>query len=296
MNVRFIRDDGEKLALTLADGFVEKSTDDYLPAKSLRTSMFTYSGDDGGQMVDQNYDPWEITFAGFLKRTRANEVWAIRQKFMTFFAKRHNFTAVFKRSDGVTMAILKGWVSSAPQVTLSGKLDHVQNYSVTLTFGDPYLYAYKEDENGDQVYSDTITVPKYDDSEGDQGYASSAGGYVYYGGGYVYIGAKVMIPVFTIDSIRDINPVWRVTGQASNPKITNLTNNKALQYDGTIPAGQELVVDCQNQIAMIGTADVTRFMSGEWLTLDIGQNKIRYDTTEANDTTSSTLEWNRVLG
>lgn len=294
MKARFIRDDGERLSLTMAEGFVDKSTDDWLSDKPLRTSMFTYSGADGGQMVAQNYDPWPIKFTGFLKRGTANEVWTIRQRFMTFFAKQHNFTAVFDRCDGQSMAVLNGWVSTAPQVALSGKLDNIQNYSVVLTFGDPYLYSYSEDDKGNQVYSKTLTVERFSTDVPD-GYAYGAGGYIYYGDGYVYIGGVALTPTVNNDSIRDIAPVWRVEGVAINPSITNLTTNKQLKYSGTIGVGQELVVDCYNQTAMIGTADVTRYMNGEWLTLAVGNNRVRYET-DNEGAPASTLEWNEVIG
>ena len=295
MKVRFIRDDGERLEIGGPSGLVNGGTDDWFPAKTLRTSSFNYADADGGQMVKQHYDPWPVTFSGYIRKRNVAQVAEARNEFLKFFTTNHYFTAVFTDCNGTPMAGMSGWISSSPQVTLRGKLDAHPTFSVQLTFGDPYLYEYAEDDEGNPVYANSIQVPKYSDTNDAAGYMYVGGGYIYYAGGYAYIGAQSAIPVINVNSVQSVAPVWTVTGQATNPSITNLTTNTEMRYTGTIAAGQTLVVDCLNQTAMIGTADVSRYLSGDWLTLVPGNNQLQYETTSDDDTQSSTLSWNGVV-
>lgn len=295
MRVRFVRDDGEKLSFDWSTGLVDQSTDDWFPSKTLRTSMFTYADADGGQMVKQNYDPWPITFSGYVRKATTAATTAARGELLSFFAKNHYFTAVFTDCDGTQMSAMSGWVSTAPQVVLRGKLDAHPTFTLQLTFGDPYLYEYAEDEDGNPIYANSIQVPKYTDTNEAAGYMYAGGGYIYYGGGYAYIGAQSAIPTINVNSVQSVAPIWTVEGQATNPSITNLTTNTEMKYTGTIAAGQTLVVDCLNQTAMIGTADVSRYLSGDWLTLVPGGNQLQYETTSDDDAQSSTLSWNGVV-
>ena len=131
--------------------------------------------------------------------------------------------------------------------------------------------------------------------EATNGYRYSGGGYVYYGGGYVYYGARHTDTTVFIDSVIDIAPVWRVVGPAKNPTLLNNTTNKQISYNGTIRDGQVLVVDCQNQTATIGTANVAKNVDGEWMTLASGNNIMSYQT-DNTDAPACKLEWNEVLG
>lgn len=295
MRVRFVRDDGEKLEIGGASGLVNGGTDDWFPAKPLRTSQFNYADADGGQMVKQHYDPWTITFSGYIRRHGPALIRESRNDLLHFFANNHYFTAIFTDCTGTEMAGMSGWVSSAPQVVLRGKLDAHPTFTLQLTFGDPFLYEYAEDEEGNPIYAHSITVPKYVDTSEGEGYMYSGSGYIYFGGGYAYIGQQSQIPTINVDSIQAVAPVWKVAGLATNPTITNLTTNTEMSYSGTIAEGQTLVVDCLNQTAMIGTADVSRYLSGDWLTLVPGDNQLQYESTGKDDAESSTLEWNGVI-
>ena len=295
MRVRFIRDDGERLAMNGASGLVSQATDDWMPAKTLRTSSFTYADADGGQMVKQHYDPWPITFRGYIVRPTTARTTAARNELLRFFATNHYFTAIFTDCDGTEMSAPSGWISSAPEVTLRGKQERHPTFSLELTFGDPYLYEYSEDEQGNPTYANSIEVPKFEQTATAVGYMYSGAGYIYYSGGYEYKGGINQIPNINVNSTQPVAPIWTVTGQATNPSITNITTNTTMSYGGTIAAGQTLVVDCLNQTAMIGTADVSRFLSGDWLTLAVGLNKLKYETASQRDTKKCEISWNGVI-
>lgn len=295
MRVRFTRDDGQTLAFNWSTGLVDQATDDWMPAKTLRTSSFTYADADGGQMVKQHYDPWPITFSGYIVANSSARVREIRNNLLSFFTTNHYFTAIFTDCDGVEMSAPSGWISSAPAVVLRDKHDTAPTFSLGLTFGNPYLYEYAEDDEGNPTYANSIEVPKYVQKATAAGYMYSGAGYIYYAGGYAYTGEINQVPTIDVNSTQPVAPIWTVTGQATNPSITNLTTNTSMSYKGTIANGQTLVVDCLNQTAMIGTADVSRYLSGDWMTLAVGTNQLRYETTSESDTKSSKLSWNGVI-
>ena len=90
------------------------------------------------------------------------------------------------------------------------------------------------------------------------------------------------------------SPVWRVTGPATNPTLTNSTTGQSLVWNGTVPADQTLVIDMGAQTATLEGANVFEFVSGSWIQLEPGQNRISY--TAGNTTRSSIVQWNEVVG
>ena len=114
-------------------------------------------------------------------------------------------------------------------------------------------------------------------------------------GGYVFAPSTGGGPVtVTVNGVDSANPVWHVLGPATNPTLTNSTTGEALVWNGTVPSGQELIIDMGAQTATMEGANVFEFVSGSWITLAPGTNRISY--TAANTTTPSTVYWNEVVG
>lgn len=114
-------------------------------------------------------------------------------------------------------------------------------------------------------------------------------------GGYIFAPSTGGGPVtVTVNGVDDANPVWHVIGPATNPTLTNSTTGEALVWNGTVPSGQELIIDMGAQTATMEGANVFEFVSGSWVTLAPGTNRISY--TAANTTTPSTVYWNEVVG
>lgn len=296
MRVEFRRDDGAKLNIGGWSTFIDGATDDYFPAKALRSSTFNYAGADGGQMVKQFYEPWTIHFAGYIHRQGgAIADMNARREFLAFFQRAHYYSAIFTECSGRKAQIREGWLSAAPATTLRGKSERGQTWSVELTFGDPYLYDYAEDEEGNVVYAHSISVPRYVQDITATGYIYTAAGYIYGADGYAFIGAEDRTPSVNVDSIVAVQPVWTINGPAKDPRLRNVSTNTQMTYNGTLVEGQTLTVDTLNRTAKIGTANVTQYMSGDWVALAPGTNRLRY-TTDTSDATASTLSWNGVIG
>lgn len=114
-------------------------------------------------------------------------------------------------------------------------------------------------------------------------------------GGYIFAPSTGGGPIIvTVNGVDDANPVWHVYGPATNPTLTNSTTGEALTWNGTVPANQELIIDMGQQTATLEGANVFEFVSGSWVQLAPGQNRISY--TAANTTRSSKVFWNEVVG
>lgn len=296
MKVEFRRDDGRRLKIGGWSTFIDGATDDLFPVKALRSSTFNYAGADGGQMVKQFYEPWTIKFSGYIHRAGgALADMQARQEFLSFFERGRYFTAVFTDCYGRQSQIREGWLSTAPQTTLRSKLERGQTWGVELTFGDPYLYEYAEDDDGNIIYAHSIDVPVYKQAVSSAGYIYTSAGYIYGAKGYASMGAVDATPSVYIDSIIPVQPVWTVTGLAVNPSLRNVSTNTQMTYNGTVARGQTLTVDTLNRTAFLGTANVTSNMTGSWVGLVSGVNRLRY-IISSGTATKSTLSWNGVIG
>lgn len=114
-------------------------------------------------------------------------------------------------------------------------------------------------------------------------------------GGYQWASASGGGPTFiTVTGIDDAQPVWKVVGPATNPTLTNSTSGVSITWNGTVPSNQTLIVDMGAQTATLEGANVFAFISGSWLTLEPGTNRIAY--TAANTTNGCNIYWNEIVG
>ena len=293
MQVRFERDDGATLKLTPEFGYYEQATEDYLPAKTLRTSMFNFSGTDGGAMVKQSYEPWAIKFAGYI---HSQNSWASRGVLAGFFGRGHYFSIIFTRNDGHEMIGRNAWLSSAPEIRLRHKNEDAQAYSFELTLGDPYLYDY-DNSTTNGGYANRVVLMRGKAATSGGGRLYGSGGYIYYDGGYMYSDgapAQELINRVAVGSALDVKPVFQIDGEASNIKIYNLTSHQQMTFNGTVPEGSTLTINCATRRALIGNTDFTEKLAGDSdMTLRMGYNEIRLNYTADKDTTNVVM-WNGV--
>ena len=205
-----------------------------------------------------------------------------------------NILTIFKTdgSQGTTVADWKTWLSTHPttvyyalatptttEITnseLVGQLERLRhshtyaditNFSITAT--SPNLPAF-------------LKVVAFGDD------AIPQGGYVWEDGG---AGGAATI---TVDGVDNAQPIWTVVGPATNPSLTNITTGESIQWTGVVPNGQTLVVNMADMTASLSGANVFEFISGSWITLQAGNNRVSYSATAA--TGIATLEWNGVVG
>lgn len=99
----------------------------------------------------------------------------------------------------------------------------------------------------------------------------------------------------TVDSITDVFPTITIIGSAHNPKITNITTGQVLQYAGNVASGQKLVIDVQQKTAKLSGTSVITNVSGDWLYLKPGMNRIAY-TIDNSTVNYATIEWQEITG
>lgn len=294
MRVRFERDDGATLKLTPEYGYYEQATEDYLPAKTLRTSMFNFSGTDGGAMVKQSYEPWAIKFSGYI---HSQNSWASRGALAGFFGRGHYFSIIFTRNDGREMIGRNAWLSNAPEIKLRHKNEDAQTYSFELTLGDPYFYDY-DNNVADGGYANRVVLMRGKAATSNGGRMYGSGGYIYYDGGYMYSDgapARAFINRVDVGSTLDVKPVFQIDGEASNIKIYSLTTHQQMTFNGKVPAGSTLTINCATRRALIGNTDLTEKLAGDSnMTLRMGRNEIRLDYTADKDTINAMM-WNGVV-
>ena len=99
----------------------------------------------------------------------------------------------------------------------------------------------------------------------------------------------------SVDSIDNVYPVWELTGPATNPQISVLTTNTTLSYSGTVTASQTLKIDMFNKTATLNGTSVVGNVSGDWVYLAPGTNRVTYTTGNA-DAPDSTIWWQEIVG
>lgn len=127
----------------------------------------------------------------------------------------------------------------------------------------------------------TLTIEYMSQQSATQGYVWESGG----------TGGLTNVDVSSVDAVQ---PIWTIEGPATNPTLTNITSSQSLSWLGTVPSGQTLTIDIANQTATMAGANVYAFLSGDWVELRPGVNRISYAVTGTDQ--PSTLSWNNIVG
>ena len=101
--------------------------------------------------------------------------------------------------------------------------------------------------------------------------------------------------IISVAGVDNVQPIWEVKGPATDPTLTNITTGQTITWQSTVPAGQTLTIDMDARTATMAGANVFQFVSGDWIDLQPGNNKMSYTATNGA-TEPSTLSWNGVVG
>lgn len=118
---------------------------------------------------------------------------------------------------------------------------------------------------------------------------SNGAGLVWEGGGS---GEPVVV---SVNSIENVFPVWEVVGPAVNPSLSVLTTNTTIEYNGTVTAGQTLMIDMFNKTASISGTSVIGNVSGDWVYFEPGQNRVVY-VADNPDVPASQIHFQEIVG
>lgn len=100
--------------------------------------------------------------------------------------------------------------------------------------------------------------------------------------------------IINVEGVDAASPIWTIKGSATNPTLTNITTGQTITWTGTVPSGQTLIIDIDKQTATMEGANVFEFISGDWLDLAPGINRVTYSVLGTDQ--PSTLSWNNIVG
>ena len=290
----FVRDDNERFLL--GSGYYEfVQKQQHFTANIYNNDIVEVQGNDGVFLAGQVRRASKQSFDGYIGDSSVPkaEIENKRRSFFKFFRKNHYYTVIYVFPDGSAIQRKRGFIVDAPEVKELYQL--FPQYHIGLNFEDVNYYSYSEDEDGEEIYGKSANIPL----------STSAiqGGLIWDAYGVVWdnIGAEWEegsgggITILNVESIDNVYPIWEVKGPATNPEIEDVNSATTLQYTGTITATQTLVVDMLNKTAKLNGVNVLNNISGTWLYLKPGNNRISY-TTDNSDAPASVLKWQEVVG
>lgn len=287
-----IRDDGERLLL--GDGAYEfKDTQQHFQPNTYANDVVELQGTDGQMLAGQVRRTAVQTFSGYIGDATFSQqaVESARRDFMMFFRKQHFYTAVYIFKDGTAIQRKRGYIVNAPSVPELWQ--KFPEWSIGLNFEDPNYYEYAENNLGEEIYAHIQNIDIATAVSG--GLVWDAIGATWDSIGAIWeAGGSGGITTVTVDGVDSAEPIWTVTGPATNPTLTNITTGQTIEWTGTVPSGQTLVVNMDEMTASLEGANVFQFITGTWITLQAGNNRVSYAATGA--TGPSTLSWNGVVG
>lgn len=286
------RDDGARFLL--GDGNYEFKDDlQHFQPNQFENDVVSLQGTDGQILAGQVRRGASQSFDGYIGDaiTSKHDTEELRKDFLMFFRKNHYYTVIYIFQDGAAIQRKRGYIVDAPSIP--EMLQKQPEYHVALNFEDVNYYEYAETSAGDEIYANHVEIEVATSASGglqwdntgaiadNNGYIFDAGG----GGG----GANI-----TIDGVDDAWPVWTVTGPAIDPTLTNVTTGRSITWEGTVPSSQQLIVDMSNQTATMAGANVFEFITGDWINMKSGLNRLTYSAGSATE--PAVVEWNNIVG
>ena len=287
----FVREDGQRLLLGSGD-YIFKDTQQHFSANSIINDTVDVQGGDGTYIVGQVRRAQPQSFDGYVGdgTYTKTEIETKRRAFIAFFQKNHMFEAIYVFPDGSAIRRQRGFIVDAPEVKTLYEV--VPEYHVALNFEDVNYYAYAEDEDGNEIYSQSAIIPLYGSVGG--GLILDATGAVFDTTGATFDGGPNGVSTLNIATISTIYPVWTVKGRSEYPQLYNATTNTTIKYDGIVTSTQTLIIDMARRTATLNGTNVLSRISGEWVSFDPGYNRIRYDA-DNDYAPHSSIEWSEVV-
>lgn len=285
---KFIRDDGETLSFDGQELYLAQDNI-LLVRPDPNTTSVDYTEADGGEMIRQQNAVYEQQINGILiPKTRT--FWDIETQLSLFFQINHHYKIIYVKKDGAMFATNGAWISSGLQIV---PVAH-ENYSmwtITMAIGDMAWTEYAENDSGEEIYSNTVSLPLISVSSGGEIWDSV--GLVSDSVGEKWETGNGGVQTVHISSTRVIYPVWVVKGPCVNPKLQNNTTDTYAEFNGTVAAGQTLTVNFGEGVAHLDSALVTRYVVGS-VTFVPGDNIAGFNS-DGGTTDSSTISWNNVI-
>lgn len=249
-----------------------------------------YTDIDGGEMIMQKLPPQVQPFEGIIY-PKTSDYWDMYFKLVSFFKINHYYTIIYKKKSGQLFAQRDAWLINNLQVSPPADED-VSTFTVGFKVKNSSLFEYLEDSEGNEVYANIATLPLLSAAEGGEDWDTV--GQKWDPVGSVWSAGNGGVQNISIDSVTPIYPVWTVIGSAVNPVLQNNTTDTLATYEGTVAAGQTLIVDFSTGVATLDGAIVSRNITGQ-VKFNPGMNLAGFNS-DGGTATNSTIKWNNVIG
>ena len=153
---KFIRDDNETLEFDGVEIYLNENNK-LLRRPDPNTTAVEYTGADGGEMIRQKASIYEQEVNGLII-PKTTEYWALTAQLSKFFKFNHTYKIVYKTKAGSMFAISNAWISSGLQIE-PVPYETYSEWSITFAIGDVAWTEYAENGSGQEVYSNTVTLP-----------------------------------------------------------------------------------------------------------------------------------------
>lgn len=289
----FIRSDGQRFLLGDGDyTFTNKQL--LFSAVSTNNDIVELQGTNGALLAGQARRPTAQSFDGIVGDASKgrNDIEIARRKFLAFFRQNFSFTVVYLDTNGNAWQQKLGYIVDTPEIQ---ELYQIQpNYHVALAFEDVNYYEYAEDSDGNEIYASSATIPLTGERYG--GLIWDNDGIVWDNTGATWEeGSDGSEVVLNLNIVGDTPVVWSIPGPVTNPQLSTTGTGDVLKYTGSVGATETLVIDTLNQTAFISGSDRTTNVSGDWLKLSPGINRISY-VASTSGAPASTIRWQGVVG
>lgn len=169
---KFIRDDGERLSF---DGeqlyLAQENTLLVRPDPSTTAVNFTEA--DGGEMIRQQNTTYDQPVNGLII-PKSTDYWTLTKQLSLFFKVNHTYKIIYVKKDGSMFKVSNAWISSGLQI-VPVPHEEYSRWSITMTIGNVNWTEYAENSQGDEIYSNTITLPLISAATGGEEWEYEAG-------------------------------------------------------------------------------------------------------------------------
>lgn len=285
---KFIRDDGATMTFDENEIYLAKDNT-LLVRPDPNTTSVNYTGADGGEMIRQQATIYQQTINGLII-PKTSDYWTLATKLSQFFKLNHNYKIIYIRKDESMFAITNAWISTGLQI-VPVPYEEYSEWSISLSIGNTAWTDYAENSEGEEIYTNTITLPLLSANAGGEIWDSV--GLVSDNVGEEWEAGSGGVQTVDIQSTQVVYPIWKVEGPCTNPTLQNNTTDTVATFDGTVAAGQTLTVDFTEGTAYLNSALATKYVSG-YVSLNPGENEIGFNS-DGGSTDSSTLSWNNII-
>lgn len=291
---KIVRDDQETLEFDQNELYLDENNS-LLTRPEVETTKVEYTEADGGEMVAQRLATGEQVINGLIV-PKSNDFFTLRNRLAAFFQINRTYYIVYEKISGETLIAGSrfktgsAWIAENLQVPPEPREDYAR-WTVTLGIGSAGFQEYAEDPSGKEIFANNINIGLISGATGGEEWDET--GSVWDETGSVWATGDGGLQNISVASTTAIYPVWEVKGTATNPSIRNNTVDAEATYNGTIAAGQTLLVDFTSGTATLDGVDVTRNLTGDFR-MKPGNNIVGFEI-DSGSTTQSTIRWNNYI-